>query len=96
MALISIEFIIGHENQVIIVMICGIFLILIIGFKIQSRFPKRFLSDPEDAIQLLIRFQFSNKIQSYMAASRYIWNLSKISENQMNSTKPVRRSFSNF
>ena len=68
----STELILGYETQMIIAMFCGIFVILIIGLKVQSRYPKKFISDPHDAIQVLIRFQFTRKHSAYISASKYL------------------------
>ena len=80
------ELALGYESQMFILMICGIFVVLIAGFKVQSKYPKRFQSDPEDAIPFWIKFQFSNKLQSYLAALKYMKSFNQVNDLNKDST----------
>ena len=68
----------------------GIFLILIIGFKVQNRYPKRFLGDHDDIIQILMKYQFSKKLSSYITALKYFKNVNGADDSKLDSTKVIR------
>ena len=85
----SSELALGYESEMLILMICGIFFVIIAGLKVQSKYPKRFQSDPVDAIPFLIKFQFSNKLQSYLAAVKYLKGFNQVNDIKFDSTEYV-------
>ena len=84
------EKILGYEIQMIAIMSFGVFVILIIGLRVQSKYPKMFLGSPEDAIQILMRFQFSRSLSTFISASKYFSHVNKLSAHRSYSTNIVR------
>ena len=67
----SLCLLLGFEYWFRLVLYCGLFLWIMVGLGIASRLPTRFVADHTNAISVLIRFQFSKKLNEIITKSKY-------------------------